>query len=67
MGTGDVFQLPYDDVCELCRSYSRGKFKTGKNISSSQLLNFAAGIGVTRAEIGDLFKILEFDIINSRN
>jgi hypothetical protein len=21
MGTGDVFQLPYDDICELCRRY----------------------------------------------
>ena len=38
MGTCDVFQLSYDDVCELCRRYSRGKFKTGKNIPSSQSL-----------------------------
>ena len=38
MGTGDVFQLSYDDVCELCRRYSRGKFNTSKNIPSSQSL-----------------------------
>ena len=38
MGTGDVFQLSYDDVCELCSMYSRGKFKTGTNIPSSQSL-----------------------------
>jgi chromatin segregation and condensation protein Rec8/ScpA/Scc1 (kleisin family) len=31
MGTCDVFQLPYDDICELCRRYSRGNFKIGKN------------------------------------
>ena len=67
MGTYDVFQLPYDDVCELCRRYSRGKFKTGKNIPSSQFLKSAAGIGVTRVEIGDLFKILESYIISSLN
>jgi len=24
IGTGDVFHLPYDDVCELCIRYSRG-------------------------------------------
>ena len=36
MGTSDVFQLSYDDVCELCRRYSRGKFKISKNIPSSQ-------------------------------
>ena len=38
MGTGDLFQLSYDDVCDLCRRYSRGKFKIGKNIPSSQSL-----------------------------
>ena len=67
MGIGDVFQLPYDDVCELCRRYSRGKFKADKNIPPSQFLKYAAEIGVTRAEIGDLFKILESDIIISLN
>ena len=67
MGKGDVFKLPYDDVCELCRRYSRGKFKADKNIPSSQFLKSVAKIGVTRAEIGDLFKILESDIFNSLN
>ena len=37
MGTCNVFQLAYDDICELCRRYSRGKFKTGKN--SKELLS----------------------------
>ena len=36
MGTGDVSQLSYDNVCELCRRYSRGKFNISKNIPSSQ-------------------------------
>ena len=36
MGTGDVFQLSYDNVCQLCRRYSRGKFNISKNIPSSQ-------------------------------
>ena len=67
MGTCDVFQLPYDVVCELRRRISRGKFKTGKSIPSSQFLKSTTGIGVTRAEIGDLFKILESDIISSLN
>ena len=31
IGTGNVFQLAYDDICELCRRYSRGNFKTVKN------------------------------------
>ena len=36
MGTCDVFRLSYNYVFELCRSYSRGKFKISKNIPSSQ-------------------------------
>jgi len=36
MGTCDVFHSSYDNVCELCRRYSRGKFKISKNIPSSQ-------------------------------
>ena len=67
MGIGDVFQLSYDDVCELCRRYSRGKFKTGNIIPSSQFLKSTTGIWVIRDEIGDLFKILESDIIISLN
>ena len=37
MGIGNVFQLAYDDICELCRRYSSGNFKTGKN--SKELLS----------------------------
>ena len=36
MGIGDIFQLSHDNVCELCRRYSRGKFKISKNIPFSQ-------------------------------
>ena len=36
MGRGDVPQLSYDNVCELCRRYSRVKFKISKNIPYSQ-------------------------------
>ena len=43
-GIGDVFQLSYDDVCELCIRYSRGNFNTDKNFEepSSRFLKFAA-------------------------
>jgi hypothetical protein len=30
MGTGDVSQLEYNIILELCRKYSRGTSKTGK-------------------------------------
>ena len=60
MGIGNVFQLTYDDIYELCRRYSRGNFKTGKN--SKELLSLffksAAKTRVLRAEISNLFEIL---------
>ena len=31
IGAGDVSHLPYDDVCKLCISSSRGISKLGKN------------------------------------
>ena len=60
MGTDNVFHLAYDDICELCRSYSRGNFKTGKNSSnpSFQSLKSAARIRVIGAEINKLFEFL---------
>ena len=30
MGAGDISFLPFNQICELCRKYSRGKTKTGK-------------------------------------
>jgi hypothetical protein len=61
MGTGDVFQLPYDDICELCRRYSRGNFKIGKNSRelSSLFLKSVTRTRVIGAEINDLFEILK--------
>jgi hypothetical protein len=69
MGTCDVFQLPYDDICELCRRYSRGNFKTSKNSSepSSQYFKSAAKTRVIGAEISNSIEIFKADIISSLN
>ena len=63
IGTGNVFQLAYDDICELCRRYSRGNFKTGKNSKEllSPFLKSAAKTRVLQAEINNLFKISKAD------
>ena len=62
-GTSNVFQLAYDDICELCRRYSRGNFKTGKNYSnpSFQSLKYAARTRVIGDEINNLFEISKDD------
>ena len=31
MGVGDISFLPFDQISELCRKYSRGKAKTEKD------------------------------------
>jgi len=31
MGKGDIYQLSFGDICELCIHISRGKARTGKN------------------------------------
>jgi hypothetical protein len=69
MGTSDVFQLPYDDICELCRRYSRGNFKIGKNSSepSSQYFKSAAKTRVIGVEIVNSIENFNVDIISSLN
>ena len=69
MGKCDVFQLSYDDVCELCIRYSRGNsniFKNSKEISS-RFLKSATKIGVLGVEINNLFKHFNVDINGSLN
>jgi hypothetical protein len=69
MGIGDVFQLPYDDICELCRRYSRGKFNTGNNYSepSSQYFKSTAKTRVIGDEISNSIEFFKVDIISSLN
>ena len=69
MGTGDVFQLPYDDICELCRRYSRGNFKINKNYKelSSLFLKSATKIGTLGVEISNFFEKFNVDINGSLN
>ena len=53
IGVGNVFHLPYDDVCKLCIRYSRGISMIGKNSRkfSSEFLESATKIGVTKDSI----------------
>ena len=63
MGTSNLFQLAYDDICELCRRYSRGNFKIGQ-ISKELLSLFFKSATKTRVlwvDINNLFEISKFD------
>jgi len=69
IGKGDVFQLSYDDVCELCIRYLRGIFKTGKNSREfcSFFSKYVTRTRDIRAEINDLFEHFKIDFISSLN
>ena len=69
MGKGDVFQLSYDDVCELCIRYSRGISKAGKNYRELSYFfsKFATREGDIIDEINVLFKNFKYDFISSLN
>ena len=69
IGKGDVFQLSYDDVCELCIRHSRGISKAGKNFRDVcfSFSKSATRIGDIRAEINALFENYKVDFISSLN
>ena len=69
IGKGNVFQLSYDDVCELCIRYSRGISKAGKNSREASYFFSKSTIrrGDIRAEINVLFENFKYDFISSLN
>ena len=55
MGVGDISFLPFDQISELCRKYSRGKAKTGKDSRDSlSKVSKSTSESVTRVELGNL-------------
>ena len=69
MGKGDVFQLSYADICELCIRYSRGISMVGKN--SRELSSFSSKSATKTRDIGveinDLFEHFKTNFISSLN
>jgi hypothetical protein len=66
MGVGDVSQVTYDDICELCRRYSQGSTKSRRDPRdlASRVTNTSGG-GITRAEIGNILDTFKTDILSS--
>jgi hypothetical protein len=53
MGNGDVSQLTYVEICDLCKRYSRGDSRPGKGPRDMiSRITKAPGGGITRVEIG---------------
>ena len=66
MGAGDISFLPFCQIFELCRKYSRGKAKEGKDSrdSLSKVSKFALG-SVTRVELGNLLENFKTDLLST--
>jgi len=66
MGAGDISFLPFDQIFELCRKYSRGKEKIGKysRDSLSKVSKSASG-SVTRVELGNLLENFKTDLLST--
>ena len=70
MGVGDISFLPFDQISKLCRKYSRGRTKTGKDPRESLSKVSKSSLGsVTRVELGNLlenFKTYLFNTLSSQ-
>ena len=64
MGTGDVSQLTFEEIFNLCKKYSRSKVKNGKGIRDTRINKSASG-GVTRVELGNLLENFKTDILST--
>jgi hypothetical protein len=66
MGGGDVSQLEYDIILELCHKYSRGTSKIGKGPRDILTrTGKTVGGGVTRVEIRNMLEDFKTDILSS--
>ena len=60
MGAGDISFLPFDQISELCRIYSRGRAKTGKDPRESLSKVSKTTLGsVTKVGLAIYLKILK--------
>jgi len=66
-GKGDISQLPFIDICDLCVHISRGKAQVGKSPRDPLLprTNKSVVTTVSRVEVGSLLDTLKIDILGS--
>jgi hypothetical protein len=66
MGYGDISSLPFEQICEMCRKYSRGKAKAGKSQRDalSKVTKTATG-SITKAEIGNLLENFKTELMGT--
>jgi hypothetical protein len=66
MGARDISQMTYDDICELCKRYSRAITKSRKGPQDLALrVTKPSGGGVTKIEIGNMLDNFKTHILSS--
>ncbi len=67
MGKGDISQLSFGDICELCIHISKGKARTGKNPGDPLLTRINKSVvgTISRAELGNLLDNFKTNILGS--
>ena len=64
MGVGDISQLDFEEISNLCRKYSYSKARYGRGIRDTRVNKYASG-GVTRVELGNLLENFKTDILGT--
>lgn len=66
MCAGDISFLPFDQISELCRKYSRGKEKARKDSRDSlSKVSISTSGSVTRVELGNLLENFKTDLLST--
>lgn len=64
MGKGDISNLPFEEIVDLCKKYSRSRARNGKRSMTSKMTKSATG-NITRAELGNLFEDFKIDLLST--
>lgn len=67
IGKGDISQLPFEDICDLCVHISRGKARVGRSHRDPLLsrINKSTAGAVSREKIGNFLDTFKTDILGS--
>ena len=62
IGKGDISKMSFEDICDICRNYSRSHRSIHENSSKFSTMGNASGI--SKREIGNLLEDLKTDLLN---
>ena len=62
IGKGDISKLSFDDICDICRNYSRSHRSIRGHTSKFSTMGNTSG--VSKCELGNLLEDLKTDLLN---